>query len=255
MNVENGDIKRLIKLNTLRKIDKQKIICESIKVVKKLIQYNPDEIFELHTNEEIYHIFKNTLPHHCKVYIYTNENLAKSKGFKFHQKVIAIAKKPSLKPLSELGPKIIILNGLTSPENIGSIIRSAVGFGFNSLIYDHKTADPYLRRIIRVSMGNIFNIKIHKSDDLEKTMTVLKENYEILATCANTKESININHFNFSNNVGLIIGSEGHGIDKEIIKSSNHVIKIPIDDNVAHFNASIAASICMYEIARQSILN
>lgn len=164
-------------------------------------------------------------------------------GFKVQFEVLFLAERPTDTPLNELDDRIILLNGLTSAENVGSIVRSAAAFGIKSMLVDEKTCSPYLRRCIRVSMGNIFSIKTYHSLNVRGDLMKLKENgYSVLAT-ANIPGSIDMNAFSFPQKCVLIIGSEGHGIDQDIINSSDTVLKIKIDPQVAHLNAANAAAI------------
>lgn len=164
-------------------------------------------------------------------------------GFKIHFEVLILAQKPEDHALNNLDDKIILLNGLSSPENVGSIVRSSAAFGIKSIIADEKTCSPFLRRCIRVSMGNIFAMKTHHSINVRGDLRKLKElGYSILTT-ANIPGSIDLATFSFPQKSVLIIGSEGHGVDQDILDSSDHILKIEIDPQVAHLNASNAAAI------------
>lgn len=164
-------------------------------------------------------------------------------GFKIHFEVIFLAEKPEDTSLDSLDDRIILLNGLSSPENVGSIVRSAAAFGIRSMIVDEKTCSPFLRRCIRVSMGNIFSIKTHHTLNVRRDIQLLKQmGYTILST-ANIEGSISLSKFNFPKKSVLIIGSEGHGIDQDILNMSDSILRINIDPQVAHLNASNAAAI------------
>jgi tRNA G18 (ribose-2'-O)-methylase SpoU len=164
-------------------------------------------------------------------------------GFKIHFEVLILAEKPSDYALKDLDDKIILLNGLSSPENVGSIVRSSAAFGVNSIITDEKTCSPFLRRCIRVSMGNIFAMKTHHAINLRGDLKKLKDLGYTILTTANIPGSIDLATFTFPQKSVLIIGSEGHGVDQDILNSCDHILKIRIDPQVAHLNASNAAAI------------
>lgn len=169
--------------------------------------------------------------------------LEKVAGFKLEFEVLFLTEKPKDSELNQLDDRIILLNGLTSPENVGSIVRSAAAFRINSLITDEKTCSPYLRRCIRVSMGNIFAMKTFHCVNVRGDLKKLKElGYTIIST-ANISGSIDLKTYSFPQKCALIIGSEGHGIDQDILNLSDIILKINIDSQVAHLNASNAASI------------
>lgn len=170
-------------------------------------------------------------------------------GFKIHFEVLLLAEKPQDSKLEELHERIILLNGLSSPENVGSIVRSSAAFGINSIILDEKTCSPFLRRCIRVSMGNIFSMKTYHSINVRGDLKKLKELGHVILSTANVPGSIDLKKFNFPNKCVLIIGSEGHGIDQDIIDNSDYVLKIKIDQQVAHLNAANAAAIFLSEMS------
>ena len=182
-------------------------------------------------------------------YIATKDVLEKIAGFKIHFEVIFLADKPKDSDLEELDDKIILLNGLSSPENVGSIVRSAAAFKINSIFTDEKTCSPFLRRCIRVSMGNIFSMKTFHSISLRTDLIKLKKlGYSILST-ANLERSLDISTFSFPKKYVLIIGSEGHGVDQDILDFSDSILKIKIDSQVAHLNASNAAAIFLSKMS------
>ena len=164
-------------------------------------------------------------------------------GFKIHFDVLTLAEKPKDSSLDSLDERIILLNGLTSPENVGSIVRSSAAFGIKSIILDEKTCSPYLRRCIRVSMGNIFSMKTYHASNIRSDLIKLKELGYTILTTANVPESLDLAGFNFPKKCVLIIGSEGHGVDQDILNTSDSILRINIDSQVAHLNAANAAAI------------
>ena len=164
-------------------------------------------------------------------------------GFKIHFEVLLLAEKPKDVSVNELDNKIILLNGLSSPENVGSIVRSSAAFGIKSIITDERTCSPFLRRCIRVSMGNIFSMKTHHALNIRGDLKKLKDMGYIILTTANVEGSIDLATYSFPEKCVLIIGSEGHGVDQDILNNSDNILRINIDPQVAHLNASNAAAI------------
>ena len=179
--------------------------------------------------------------------IFLNEEHFKTLlGFNSHTKLFAIGKIPyqSL----DYKKNIIFFNNITSPENVGAIARSALAFNYNQIIYDNKSLSPWTRRPIRVSTGNMFRFKTMKTTSPINTIKSLKEkNYQIIST-ANDSSAINLTNFKPQKKHAIIFGSEGHGIENEIKKTSDIVIKIPIDQYVGHLNVGHAAAITMYSL-------
>ena len=177
------------------------------------------------------------------IFVASKDILEKIAGFKIHFEVLILAEKTADTPIEQLDDKIILLNGLSSPENVGSIIRSSAAFKINSIIIDEKTCSPFLRRCIRVSMGNVFSMKTYHALNIRADLKKLHDlGYTILST-ANINGSIDLSTFTFPKKCVLIIGSEGHGVDQDILTLSDKILRINIDPQVAHLNASNAAAI------------
>jgi tRNA G18 (ribose-2'-O)-methylase SpoU len=127
-------------------------------------------------------------------------------------------------------------------------VRTISGLGFKTLVIDSKSASPYLRRAIRVSMGNIVFLNVLRVDNLEKFLNDCE--FPIYAT-ANNKESIDLREWQPETKSGFIIGSEGHGIDPQIYKLCKNTIRIPIREEVEHLNAGHSCAI----VASRYLLN
>lgn len=228
--------------NILKK--NNQMIVETRRIVKKAIK----------SNLKVYKVLgtQDFLNEQCldgiETYYASKEILESIVGFSLHHGILALVERPTFYSIEELGSKVIILNGLTSPENVGTIVRSSLAFGVNSMIIDKKTCSPYVRRAIRVSMGNVFNMKIHFADDLVTTINDLtRREYQIVSS-ANEENAKNIKNFSFKKKCGVIIGSEGHGVDQIIKEISRDIVKIPIDDHVAHLNAAGAAAVFLFSL-------
>lgn len=177
------------------------------------------------------------------VFVASKNVLEQIAGFKIHFEVIFLAEKPLDAELNQLDDRIILLNGLSSPENVGSIVRSAAAFNINSIITDEKSCSPFLRRCIRVSMGNIFSMKTFHSKNIRADLVDLKKlGFQIIST-ANIPRAEYLSSFKFPKKCVLIIGSEGHGVDHDVLDLSDIILKIKIDPQVAHLNAGNAAAI------------
>jgi tRNA G18 (ribose-2'-O)-methylase SpoU len=170
-------------------------------------------------------------------------------GYRLHHGLMAKAKVPKASSLTELEETIVVFNGVTSPENIGTIIRTCRAFKINSVIIDQKSAHPYLRRCVRVSMGHVFGIHFHESKNLLKTLSDLKQlNYQILAAAKN-KKAHDFQGFPLSKKRVLILGSEGHGIDSQILGFSDAILEVPIDSQVDSLNVASAAAILLHRLS------
>lgn len=139
----------------------------------------------------------------------------------------------------------LILDGLQDPGNIGTLIRSAMAFGFNDIFFI-DCPDIYSEKVIRGSMGGVFKINSHivsREDfikDKEKICEIL------LGTALNGQDMREI--CLPKARIGVIIGNEGNGISEVMLSACDKALLLPMTDQVESLNAGVAGSIVMFEI-------
>jgi tRNA G18 (ribose-2'-O)-methylase SpoU len=242
IEINNSNDPRILEFTQMRDRvlhDQNLVVCESEKLFLQFIHSGKKILKTLSTKS-----FAEKYNLNNSENFFANKDILESiAGFKIEFEVLFLIEKPLDFKLNELHDRIILLNGLSSPENVGSIVRSAAAFNINSIITDEKTCSPFLRRCIRVSMGNIFAMKSFHSENVRHDLLLLKElGYTIIST-ANISRSEDMANYKFPHKCVLIIGSEGHGIEHDILDSSDVILKIKINSQVAHLNAANAASI------------
>lgn len=147
-------------------------------------------------------------------------------------------------------PIILILDGIQDPGNLGAIIRSASAFGISGILLSGGTVNPFNQKVIRSTAGTIFNVKIIKADKMDDTMQALKRRgIKLIATTPRASKLVS--EADLKEPVALIIGSEGRGINENILKSSDEVVSIPMSGEAESLNAAVSASIILYEALRQ----
>jgi len=248
--IEKIDDIRIKEFVSLRKsnVDDEQVVVESKNVFKKLFENNIKIHKVFITLEHLDFIKKNCKDINFPIYTSTTALMKEIVGYKIHQGMIALIDKPKYINFHEIQGDVFVLNSLTSPENVGSIVRSCAAFNVKTLIIDEKTCSPFIRRCIRVSTGNLFNINVYKSSDLKNDLLALQQqDYQILST-ANAENAVSLSEYNFSSKSAIIIGNEGFGVEKEIMEISNDILKIDISEHVTSLNASIAASIILFKL-------
>lgn len=147
----------------------------------------------------------------------------------------------------DIGSKIIILDNIQDPGNLGTIIRSAVAFGFDTVVLSEDTVDMYNPKVIRSTKGMIFNINII----IRPLDTYLKElkDYTIYGT--DVINGIDISKEPIPSKLAIIIGNEGKGISTQIKQYCKKNIYIKMNNNCESLNAGVSASIIMYEVYKK----
>ena len=175
-SIEDPSIKEFLSLKDKTLNLNEQIIVESEKVVLKLLSSDTPAIKVFAHLDFIEKHSELLSSKKALVYTASKDIMQGIVGHKLHHGVMALASRPKYISMSELQDKVLVLNGLTSPENIGTIVRNAAAFSINSIIIDSRTCSPYARRCIRVSMGNIFKVKVYKSENLKKDLEILQNN-------------------------------------------------------------------------------
>lgn len=146
-----------------------------------------------------------------------------------------------------LGNKVLILDDIQDPGNLGTIIRSSIAFNVKDIILSLKTVDLYNDKVIRSSQGMLFNLNIIRKD-LEEVIKVLKEkDYLIIGTDVNDGVDVSLIK---NKKIALIMGNEGSGVRKEIKNMCDKNVYIKMNKECESLNVGVATSILLYELNR-----
>jgi len=148
---------------------------------------------------------------------------------------------------SIVGNKVLMLDDIQDPGNLGTIIRSSVAFNVTDIVLSNNTVDLYNDKVIRSSQGMIFKINIIKKDLIESINELKNDNYLILGT--NVRNGIDIREVNTSK-FCLIMGNEGQGVKQEIQDMCDKNIYIKMNNECESLNVGVATSIILYELNR-----
>ncbi len=223
-------------------------IADSPKVVNMLLQTDI-EVKSILATQAYYDEFKALLEHKDIPQLFlADKNLMQMiVGHKVHHNVMMHGIRPQQTPLDELGEHIIMLDEITSTENIGSIARSAAALGVDSYLLPTQGPHPYGRRALRVSMGHVSMLKTHLYDDIFTTLKRLKKKGYTIFAAEITPDSIPLAEIKVPQKWVLLMGHEGKGIAQEILQNCDETVRIEMEEGVNSFNVSVAASILMYQ--------
>lgn len=145
----------------------------------------------------------------------------------------------------------ILLDDISDPGNLGTIIRSAVAFDVRSIILGSNTVDIYNDKVIRATQGALFEIDFFY-EDLEKAINILKsKNIKVFGT--SLQNSISLYEINVPDKWAIIFGNEAHGVKKQLLMQTDQNIIIPISKRMESLNVSVSAGICLYEFQKNKL--
>lgn len=145
---------------------------------------------------------------------------------------------------------LMILENIQDPGNLGTILRAGEGAGITGLLMSRDTVDIYNPKVIRSTMGSVFRVPFLYTEDLAAAVETLKrKGLRIFA--AHLKGRNNYEQEDYTGNIGFLIGNEGNGLSEGIAALADTWVKIPMAGRVESLNAAVAASVFMFETARQ----
>ena len=172
-----------------------------------------------------------------------------------HQGFVAIVKDPKTYTLPELieaassstYPLVLMLDGIEDPHNLGAILRTCDALGVDGVIIKKRGEAPLNATVSKVSTGAINWVKVAEVTNLNQAIeTLKKKGYWIVASDGEAK--MNYDEVDYKSPICLIVGSEGFGISKLVLKNSDFIVKIPMFGHVNSLNASVSAAILASEI-------
>jgi len=223
-------------------------IADSPKVVNLLLEEGI-EVKSILATQAYYDAYNKLIEPYKDIILYlaTKEQMQNIVGHKIHHNVMMHGIRPKETPLSELSDNIIMLDEISSTQNIGAIARSAAAIGINSYLVPSYGPHPYSRRALRVSMGHISMLKMHIYTDIKETIKTLKENGYRIYAAEVTEDSTPLSSVKVSDKWVLLMGHEGSGLSDDVIALCDEVVTIEMMEGVKSFNVGIAASIMMYQ--------
>lgn len=153
--------------------------------------------------------------------------------------ILAVTKFPKRSDLN-LGNKVIILDNLKDPGNLGTIIRTAEWFGITDIILSPESVEEFNPKVIQSTMGSFFRVNMHRKSLADSILDLKSKGYTVLGA---DMEGTSIKEMNWPDKMGLVIGNESHGISSEVSALIDEKITIPGSGNAESLNAAVATSI------------
>ncbi len=186
----------------------------------------------------------------CTVVLASAEGFAKISTENAPQGIIAVLPLPeNTVPTFHAADRWLLLDTIQDPGNLGTILRSASAFGVTGVI-TCGCADITSPKTVRASMGAVFRVPVWSTGDLVHAVETLRESGHRVLAAALSENSLCAGHTPLYANDCIVIGNEGHGISPAVIAACSGVIRIPMTGETESLNASIAASILLWEYMR-----
>lgn len=231
-------------------------VAEGEKVVKRLLEstlttrrvlLSPDWL-------ERYRPLIEAHPHPVDISVGTKKLLETIVGHELHQSIMGIGAVPdplaidALPVQSERPSLFVLTDGITNAENMGVIVRNCVCFDVDALIVLPNSCDPYLRRSVRNSMGNIFQLPIVYVTDTELALRSLHSRSITVTAAHPHAASRDIRTLPTSRSRCLVLGAEGHGISAEVLEQCNEFVTIPMRPGADSLNVASASAVLLWEL-------
>ena len=153
--------------------------------------------------------------------------------------------RPSVADIAAAARRLVIVEAVDNPSNIGSIIRNAAALGWDGLILDHTSADPLARRSLRVGMGTVFSLPHARTTDLAGELRQL-DDIDFYAMTPDP-DAVSIGSITPGDRIGIMIGSERSGLSNDLLELAIPV-RIPMTAGVDSLNAAAASAVACFAL-------
>lgn len=236
-STQNSKIKEYKKLNNKKYRDiENKFLIEGEHLVAEAFKNNIlEEVIVLDGNTYYFDVSTSYVSTNVMKFISELDN---------PPKIIGVCKK--LDNINIVGNKILMLDNVQDPGNLGTIIRSSVAFHIDALLLSEDTVDLYNSKVIRASQGMMFSLPIIKCNLKEQIINLKNNGYKIYST--NVKNGKSLKNVEKSEKFVIIMGNEGLGVKEELSCMADEYLYIDMDKRCESLNVAVATSIILYEL-------
>lgn len=240
-SLENEKIKNIVKLGQKKYRDlTSKYVVEGLHLV--------EEALKVDVVEEIFLLEESNLTFDITTTYVTKEVMNKISTMESSSEVVAICKKKESKEI--IGNKLLLLDDIQDPGNLGTIIRSALSFDVDMIILSNNSVDLYNSKVLRATQGMYNHIPIMRGDLKEIIKDIKANNIPVYGTDVVDGFDIKNLTSDEKKTFALIMGNEGNGVSVDIQNMCDKNLYIPINEKVESLNVGVACSIILYELGR-----
>lgn len=189
------------------------------------------------------------------VYVAEQDVIAEIVGFNMYRSCLASgfrAPMPTVGDLATSCRRIVVLEALNDDQNVGAIARAARAFGIDGIVISPTCNDPYQRRTVRVSMGEILHMPVARAfaDDWPQALDTLTANGFQTWAMTPAADAVDLWEVAVPEKVAILLGAEGHGLDAATMDAATHRVRIPISSVVDSLNVGHAAAVTFAAVGR-----
>jgi tRNA G18 (ribose-2'-O)-methylase SpoU len=235
-----------------------RFIAESRPLVLRLIA-SPIAVESVLIDEKFLEEAIPMIPDSISVLVVPSDAIAELVGFHFHRGYLACGIRPAMQTWPDEGSGSesphnsfheswtgAYLIGVQDPENMGSILRTCAAFGIQDVLIGPDCVDPFARRVLRVSMGNAFKLRLYDAPDPIGTLAKMRvQNTETVAACLRD-DSVTLTRWHRQDRVAILLGNEAHGLPATILDAVSQRVRIDMDLGTDSLNVSVAAGIFLH---------
>lgn len=244
------DVYRHLKDREL-KIREGLFIAEGMEVVRRLMRSRLETHSLLVTERKLARLGAD-VPTHVPVYVATIEQMESIAGFWIHRGIVACGVRPRSIDLETAiasagdGRMVAVLQNICDAQNVGVIIRNAAAFGADLVILA-GCCDPYYRRAIRVSMGNVFNVPLYATECLVDDLEIIRDRLRLELVAAEPgKIATPLDTTPRNERTALLFGSERDGLSPDVLAVCDRQVGVPMAPGTDSVNVAVASGIFLY---------
>ena len=238
-SLENNKIKDLVKLQTKKYRDiTNTFLVEGYHLV--------EEVYKAGIVKELFVLEGTSIDLNIPITYVSSEVMKKISTTDTVIDVVALCEKLDNKEI--IGNKILLLDDIQDPGNLGTIIRSSVAFNVDTIILSPNTVDLYNPKVLRATQGMFCHINIITMDLFEAIDTIKNKGISVYGT--NVNNGLDVRSISDTSSYALIMGNEGNGVKKEIQDMCDKNLYISMNSKAESLNVGVACSILLYELEK-----
>ena len=252
-STSNAQVKYLLQLQKKSKArNEEKVFL--VEGIRMFVEVPAERVEKVYVSETFYNKKKEEIDFsNYKMEILSDTVFQYVSDTKTPQGILCVVKQKEYdvkKLLEAKNPHFMVLDNLQDPGNLGTIVRTAEGAGVDAVFMSKDTVDIYNPKVIRSTMGSIYRMPVVYVEDLIELLEAFKAK-GIKSYAAHLEGKNSYDQESYNEGTAILIGNEGNGLREEVSNAADIWVKIPMLGQVESLNAAIAASVMMFEVARQ----